>query len=184
MNIPEKEEQKQVFLLFHVLARSTQVLPQLFQLSGIWYDQKAMCEHSGFAIMYKGVYHNSSQAVTIKVFQKLDTEIWGWVFLLSYQAFTEVKLYIIIKELTLWAHLSHPQILPFYGFLPPWRWHLPCFSINREWKSPWVFKRSLRVWKITLDMYTSHHPLIIWCYMGFHSSQILLKGYFICIVWI
>ncbi|KAF9449503.1 kinase-like protein [Macrolepiota fuliginosa MF-IS2] len=76
------------------LSTSARVFPQRFVLKNVTYDPVFVAV-GGFASVHKGEYRKRSVCVKI-VFARVDEKE-------------------CIKELILWAHLSHPNILPLYG---------------------------------------------------------------------
>lgn len=132
VDVLASEEWKRVLSLFCKLAKFSQVYPQCYELRGIQYDLSPIAE-GGFADVHKGNYRG--QAVCLKIVRQFTARALrvsvavatGWIIYLLY--YTE-QMYI--KELALWSHLSHSNILPFYGV----------YSIDDSQKiclvSPWM----------------------------------------------
>ncbi|KXN90844.1 Serine/threonine-protein kinase HT1 [Leucoagaricus sp. SymC.cos] len=92
---------KQMLRLFTKLARSANVFPRCYELKGVELEMTKPQDGGGFADIYRGKC--GKQSICLKVvrsFRRQDNSK-----LLSAH----------IKELTLWAHLKHENILPFYG---------------------------------------------------------------------
>ncbi|KAJ3554667.1 hypothetical protein NP233_g12371 [Leucocoprinus birnbaumii] len=114
------------------LASSAGVYPRAHLLSGVTCDENEddPIGEGGFSTVYKGRYQG--EAVCVKVLRlSQDT-------LNSYY-----------KELTVWAHLNHPNILRFYGV---------CRSVNSAGRlvklslvSPWMKNGNLSTFAITLN---------------------------------
>ncbi|KXN87110.1 hypothetical protein AN958_09198 [Leucoagaricus sp. SymC.cos] len=80
------------------LAMSAQLYPQSFTLNGVSYNPKRpSVGQGGFAFVHKGTYKN--KPVCLKVPREPGVE----------------SLAVHLKELFLWARLTHRSILPFYG---------------------------------------------------------------------
>ncbi|KAF9449509.1 kinase-like protein, partial [Macrolepiota fuliginosa MF-IS2] len=90
-----------ILVILCKLATSARVYPQRFVLEALEYDTEAVTG-GGFATVHKGRYHGRSVCVKI-LFDRVGKKV-------SHKLLQEC-----IKELILWAHLSHPNILPFYG---------------------------------------------------------------------
>ncbi|KAF5361836.1 hypothetical protein D9756_002616 [Leucocoprinus leucothites] len=88
------EERNRVLALLSRITSSTRIFPQRYELKGIKYDSKPLAE-GGFG----KVYQTPDQHMCVKVMTQAD-----------HKASAEW-----IKELILWAHSSHSNILPFYG---------------------------------------------------------------------
>ncbi|KAF9441875.1 kinase-like protein [Macrolepiota fuliginosa MF-IS2] len=99
--IQEKEilftdEGNRILVMLRKLATSARVFPQHFVLKDATYDPMFVAMGS-FATVHKGRYRERSVCVKI-LFDQVDKKE-------------------CIQELILWAHLSHPNILPFYGIV-------------------------------------------------------------------
>ncbi|KAJ3576458.1 hypothetical protein NP233_g414 [Leucocoprinus birnbaumii] len=88
------EERNRVLALLSKLTSLTQTFPQCYEVKGIQYQSVPIAE-GGFGTVHRGLDLN----MCVKVMSRLDTS-----------ALTEW-----IKELVLWSHSSHPNVLPFYG---------------------------------------------------------------------
>lgn len=89
-------EQNRVLALLSRITSSTHVFPQCYELKGIKYCSSPIAE-GGYGAVHRGIDLN----VCVKVMTKVDSKtLTPW-----------------IRELILWAHSSHPNILPFHGLL-------------------------------------------------------------------
>ncbi|KXN89312.1 hypothetical protein AN958_05885 [Leucoagaricus sp. SymC.cos] len=96
---------KQMFLLLFRLARSFQVFPASYELQGIKCDLNNPVHHGGFGYVCKATHKGHRVCVkAVRLFQRQDSV---------------KQLRAIAKELVLWSHLSHPNIVPFYGVWVP-----------------------------------------------------------------
>ncbi|KAJ3570019.1 hypothetical protein NP233_g4676 [Leucocoprinus birnbaumii] len=87
--------------LLSKLAKSACVFPQCYELKGVELESTKPQDGGGFADIYKGTYEQQSICLkVVRVFRRQDNSK-----LLSAH----------VKELTLWAHLQHENISPFYG---------------------------------------------------------------------
>ncbi|KXN91150.1 Abelson tyrosine-protein kinase 2 [Leucoagaricus sp. SymC.cos] len=114
-----KGDKGKILILFCRLVSATKYLPQSYRLGNIKYDRDLVGE-GGSATVYKGKWKR--HAVCLKVpkstvenprpheINKLDN--------------------LSLKELVLWAHFSHPNVLPLYGVI----------SVGNKWSpvSPWM----------------------------------------------
>ncbi|KAF5354692.1 hypothetical protein D9756_005497 [Leucocoprinus leucothites] len=90
------EEQNRTLALLSKITSSTHIFPQRYEVKGIKYSPTPIAE-GGYGKVHRGIDLN----VCVKVTAKVDLQIMTpW-----------------IRELILWAHSSHPNILPFYGVL-------------------------------------------------------------------
>ncbi|KAF5356813.1 hypothetical protein D9756_006742 [Leucocoprinus leucothites] len=80
------------------LASSAGAYPKSYELGDVLYDPQECIGQGGYADVYKGSHQQ--RIVCVKVFRRAQDEH---------------SLNAYVKELTMWAHLSHPNILPFYG---------------------------------------------------------------------
>ncbi|KAF9451854.1 kinase-like protein [Macrolepiota fuliginosa MF-IS2] len=80
------------------LAKTACVIPRCYELSGIQCDSD-MVQQGGFADIYQGQYKN--QRLCLKILRLYSDQ--------------NTTMRSNIKELTVWAHLLHPNVLPFYG---------------------------------------------------------------------
>ncbi|KAF5361876.1 hypothetical protein D9756_002592 [Leucocoprinus leucothites] len=89
-------EQNRVLALLSRITSSTHILPQRYELKGIKYDSQPMAE-GGYGTIHRG----TDIDVCVKLMTQVDPKaLTPW-----------------IRELILWAHASHPNILPFCGVL-------------------------------------------------------------------
>lgn len=88
------DERNRALALLSRVTSSTCIFPQRYEVKGIKYRPMPIAE-GGFATVHEGI----NLKMCIKVMTRVDPK-----------AFTEW-----IKELILWAHSSHPNVLPFYG---------------------------------------------------------------------
>ncbi|KXN81652.1 hypothetical protein AN958_04057 [Leucoagaricus sp. SymC.cos] len=92
ISIPE--ERNSVLAILSKITSVTHIFPQRYELKGIKYCPKPIAE-GGFSNVHQGV----DPSMCVKVMKRLDPgALTPW-----------------IKELILWAHSSHPNVLPFYG---------------------------------------------------------------------
>ncbi|KAF5362327.1 hypothetical protein D9756_002589 [Leucocoprinus leucothites] len=90
------EEQNRVLALLSRITSSTHIFPQRYELKGIKYHACPMAE-GGYGTIHRGTDLN----VCVKVMTQVDPKaLTPW-----------------IRELIVWAHASHPNILPFCGVL-------------------------------------------------------------------
>ncbi|KAF5361872.1 hypothetical protein D9756_002598 [Leucocoprinus leucothites] len=90
------EEQNRVLALLSRITSSTHVFPRRYVIQGIKYDPRPMAA-GGFGTVHRGTDIN----VCVKVMTQVDPKaLTPW-----------------IRELILWAHASHTNILPFCGVL-------------------------------------------------------------------
>ncbi|KAF5361875.1 hypothetical protein D9756_002591 [Leucocoprinus leucothites] len=90
------EEQNRVLALLSRVTSSTHIFPRRYELKGIKYHTRPMAE-GGYGTVHRG----TDIDVCVKVMTQVD-----------HKALTPW-----IRELILWAHASHPNILPFCGVL-------------------------------------------------------------------
>ncbi|KAF5361874.1 hypothetical protein D9756_002590 [Leucocoprinus leucothites] len=89
-------EQNRVLAALSRITSSTHIFPQNYELRGIKYHSQPMAE-GGYGTVHRGTDIN----VCVKVMTQVDPKaLTPW-----------------IRELILWAHVSHPNILPFCGML-------------------------------------------------------------------
>ncbi|KXN87106.1 putative serine/threonine-protein kinase gdt2 [Leucoagaricus sp. SymC.cos] len=109
-----------------LIAASANVIPGCYRLKDIHLDQSYPVAQGGFGVVYKGTW--GSRPVSLKVVH------------LAHEGDESRKVDKSPKdyaqELTLWAHLSHPNILPLYGV----------FTIGHQpaLVSPWMPKGNLQ----------------------------------------
>ncbi|KAF9442430.1 kinase-like protein, partial [Macrolepiota fuliginosa MF-IS2] len=98
-NILTAVEQKRVLSILCKLAKAALVFPRCYELKGVSYDFRPL-QGGGFADVYKGKYKNDTICLKIiRIFQNDQRH----------------PLAAHAGELILWAFLSHPNLLPFYG---------------------------------------------------------------------
>ncbi|KAF5353889.1 hypothetical protein D9756_007267 [Leucocoprinus leucothites] len=88
------EERNRVLALLSRITSSTRIFPEPYELKYIKYDSMPIAE-GGFGTVHQA----SDPTMCVKVMTRVDPK-----------ALTEW-----IKELIIWAHTSHPNVLPFYG---------------------------------------------------------------------
>ncbi|KAJ3561616.1 hypothetical protein NP233_g10087 [Leucocoprinus birnbaumii] len=90
------EEQNRVLALLARITSSTHIFPQRYEIKGIKYDSKPIAGGG-----YGSVHRATDINACVKVMTQVDSKaLTPW-----------------IKELILWAHLSHHNVLPFCGVL-------------------------------------------------------------------
>lgn len=98
-DILSTDEGQHALTLLCKLGSSSRVYPQRYEISDPQFDEKdGPKTQGGFADVYKGSY--MGRAVCVKVIKRP-------------QSTHELGAYI--KEIVMWGHLSHPNILPFFG---------------------------------------------------------------------
>ncbi|KXN87112.1 Serine/threonine-protein kinase HT1 [Leucoagaricus sp. SymC.cos] len=140
----DMREQRHLRNLLIDLVASAKVIPGRYKLKDIHLDQSNPVAQGGFAVVYKGTWRNQSVGLKDRA-----------------------------KELTLWAHLSHPNILELYGV----------FTIKRQLAlvSPWMSGGNLQSY-VRKDPGKPKIPLILKITEGLnylHSVGIIhgdLKG--------
>ncbi|KAJ3564996.1 hypothetical protein NP233_g7925 [Leucocoprinus birnbaumii] len=90
----KSDERNRVLALLSKLTSTTRTFPQCYEVTGVKYQPVPIAE-GGFGTVHRGLDLN----MCVKVMSQVDTS-----------ALTEW-----IKELVLWSHSSHPNVLPFYG---------------------------------------------------------------------
>ncbi|KXN82813.1 Serine/threonine-protein kinase HT1 [Leucoagaricus sp. SymC.cos] len=89
------EERNRVLAILSRITSSTLIFPQRYELKGIKYDPRKRLAEGGCGIVYRG----ADPTICIKLMKRFDTgTLTAWV-----------------KEVILWAHSSHPNVLPFLG---------------------------------------------------------------------
>ncbi|KAJ3566372.1 hypothetical protein NP233_g7052 [Leucocoprinus birnbaumii] len=89
-------EQNRTLALLSRITSSTHVFPRRYKLKAIQYHSKPIAE-GGYGTVHRG----TDLDVCVKVMTQVDSKaLTSW-----------------IRELVLWAHVSHPNILPFCGVL-------------------------------------------------------------------
>ncbi|KXN80802.1 Cytokinesis protein sepH [Leucoagaricus sp. SymC.cos] len=126
----EEKTQKRIFSLLSGLSKSAQVFPARCKLTAVQCNLNIPLHQGGFGYVCKGIYN--SHTVCVKAVRLYAEEKASARFLRA-QA----------KELILWSHLSHPNIIPFYGVWVPDETAQVCMV------SPWMangdLNRYLRV---------------------------------------
>ncbi|KXN81654.1 Ribosomal protein S6 kinase alpha-5 [Leucoagaricus sp. SymC.cos] len=88
------DERNRVLAILSKITSVTHIFPQRYELNGVKYCPQPIAE-GGFGNVHQGV----DPSMCVKVMKRLDPNaLTPW-----------------IKELILWAHSSHPNVLPFYG---------------------------------------------------------------------
>ncbi|KXN84000.1 Serine/threonine-protein kinase HT1 [Leucoagaricus sp. SymC.cos] len=88
------DERNRVLALLSKITSYTHIFPRRYEIKSVKYSPKPIAE-GGFGTVYQG----TETSMCIKVMKRLDSgALTPWV-----------------KELILWAHSSHPNVLPFYG---------------------------------------------------------------------
>ncbi|KXN89682.1 Mitogen-activated protein kinase kinase kinase 5 [Leucoagaricus sp. SymC.cos] len=89
------EERNRVLAVLSRITSSTLIFPQRFELKGIKHGPRKFIDEGGCGTVYQG----ADPTICIKLMKRLDTgALMPW-----------------IKEVILWAHSSHPNVLPFLG---------------------------------------------------------------------
>ncbi|EKM78812.1 hypothetical protein AGABI1DRAFT_41025 [Agaricus bisporus var. burnettii JB137-S8] len=95
------DDRKYLLTLLQKLVKSAQVLPQCYKLQEVQCDFSRAREGGSFADIFQGQYGAQKVCVkAVRIFQRGDNTR---------------MLKAFAKEIVLWAHLSHENILPFYG---------------------------------------------------------------------
>ncbi|EKM78777.1 hypothetical protein AGABI1DRAFT_12585, partial [Agaricus bisporus var. burnettii JB137-S8] len=95
------KEGRGFFRLLKNLVKSSEVFPQCYKLRDLRCDFSQAREGGGFADIFEGEYRKRKVCVkAVRMFQKEDNSR---------------MLQTMAKEAVLWAHLTHENILPFYG---------------------------------------------------------------------
>ncbi|KXN82473.1 hypothetical protein AN958_02525 [Leucoagaricus sp. SymC.cos] len=102
----EEKTQKRILSLLSKLSKSAQVFPARCKLTAVQCNLNIPLHQGGFGYVCKGIYN--SHTVCVKAVRLYAEEKASARFLRA-QA----------KELILWSHLSHPNIVPFYGVWVP-----------------------------------------------------------------
>ncbi|KXN83999.1 Cytokinesis protein sepH [Leucoagaricus sp. SymC.cos] len=88
------EERNRVLALLSRITSATHIFPKRYELNGVRYTSQPFAE-GGFGSVHQGV----DTSMCVKVMKRLEPgALIPWV-----------------RELILWAHSSHPNVLPFYG---------------------------------------------------------------------
>ncbi|KXN89675.1 Wall-associated receptor kinase-like 8 [Leucoagaricus sp. SymC.cos] len=89
------KERNCVLAILSRITSSTLIFPQCYELKGIKYDPHKFIAQGGYGAVYQG----TDLSMCIKLMKQLNTgALTSW-----------------IKEVILWAHSSHPNVLPFLG---------------------------------------------------------------------
>ncbi|KAJ3552781.1 hypothetical protein NP233_g12795 [Leucocoprinus birnbaumii] len=92
---------ERILLLLSHLAQVFNVFPVSYELKGVDCDLNKPLDGGGFGNVYKAVHKD--QAVCVKAIRIYE------------QQSNEGRLRALSKELVLWAHLFHVNVVPFYG---------------------------------------------------------------------
>ncbi|KAJ3571101.1 hypothetical protein NP233_g3972 [Leucocoprinus birnbaumii] len=95
-HLPKSEEHSRALALLSRITSTMQIFPRRYELKAIRYHSRPVAE-GGYGTVHRGMDVDVCVKVTTQVDPKALTP---W-----------------IRELILWAHLSHPNILPFCGVL-------------------------------------------------------------------
>ncbi|KXN81573.1 hypothetical protein AN958_04442 [Leucoagaricus sp. SymC.cos] len=114
----EEKTRKRILSLLSRLAKSSQVFPARCKLTSVQCDLTKPLYQGGFGYICKGAY--MGRTVCVKAVRLYERQQDSALFLR------------VSKELILWSHLSHPNILSFYGV-----W-LPDESAQICIVSPWM----------------------------------------------
>ncbi|KXN92522.1 Alpha-xylosidase [Leucoagaricus sp. SymC.cos] len=87
------EEQNRVLAILSRITSSTLIFPQRFELTRIKHDLRKFIDEGGCGTVYQA----ADPTICIKMMKQLGTGA------------------LMIKEVILWAHSSHPNVLPFLG---------------------------------------------------------------------
>ncbi|KXN90938.1 Cell division control protein 15 [Leucoagaricus sp. SymC.cos] len=89
------EERNRVLAVLSRITSSTRIFPQRYELKGIKHERRKYIDEGGGGTVYQA----ADEITCFKVIRHLKPS----------------NLHAWIKEVILWAHLSHPNILPFFG---------------------------------------------------------------------
>ncbi|KXN91154.1 hypothetical protein AN958_02839 [Leucoagaricus sp. SymC.cos] len=92
------------------MAAETKCFPQSYQLRNVKSSRNLVAE-GGFAFVRKGKWHG--RTICLKLRKSTDTSIIGDR---EQEQIDKVEK-IFVKEFVMWAHFSHPNILPLYGIV-------------------------------------------------------------------
>ncbi|KAJ3572907.1 hypothetical protein NP233_g2778 [Leucocoprinus birnbaumii] len=111
------------------ITRAAQVFPTCYELKGVQCDLRGSPSNAGgFGAIYRGRYRGSS--VCVKAVQQYERD-----------SNVNIKLRTQATEFTIWAQLSHKNVVPFYGFYLPENYTVfPRICIV----SPWVDNGNLK----------------------------------------
>lgn len=111
-------EGRSILALLSKLAKTNQMFPQCYDLNGVHFDNIPQ-GGGGFADIYKGTYQDKTICLKIvRLFQQNDNSLLLKVGLKAISCHSnrfEFLEQAHVKELILWAHLRHQNILPFHG---------------------------------------------------------------------
>ncbi|KXN82314.1 Serine/threonine-protein kinase HT1 [Leucoagaricus sp. SymC.cos] len=100
-----RDQTKQMLSLLLRLSRLFQVFPASYELRGIECDLNKPIYEGGFGYVCKASHKGHIVCVkAVRLFQRQDST---------------KQLQALAKELILWSHLSHPNVVPFYGVWVP-----------------------------------------------------------------
>ncbi|KAF9447813.1 kinase-like protein [Macrolepiota fuliginosa MF-IS2] len=115
-DILQGDKGKQVLWLLYKLTKSTNVFPQYYRLKGVQVNPRAVAG-GAYSDVHRGWYKGKEVCVkAVRTFQEGNTE----------------RLTAYAAELIMWPHLSHINILPFYGVYMDQKLKRPCLI------SPWI----------------------------------------------
>ncbi|KXN89129.1 Cytokinesis protein sepH [Leucoagaricus sp. SymC.cos] len=113
----EVHEAKQILSVIRMIAKLSEIFPSGCELVGVDCDFGDRVSGGGFADIFRGMY--KGQAVCVKAARIANTN--------------RKNERAQAKEFMLWAHLSHPNILPFYGVYIPRHFNSPRICIVSQW---------------------------------------------------
>lgn len=133
-NTLELGKAKRVLKLLSGITKAAQVFPACYELNGVQCDLSQPHSEGGFGLVVRGTYGKHTVCVkAVRVYQKPDNNQKLWA---RAQA----------AEFTLWAHLSHQNIVPFYGlYLPENQGSIPRVCIVSPWMQNGDLKHYLSV---------------------------------------
>jgi serine/threonine protein kinase len=115
-HITLSNERNRMLALLSRITSSTRIFPQRHELKGIKYCPLPIAE-GGFGKVHQGL---SDPNICIKVTTRVDPTALTVFFLSILHAI--FRIYMIwqclqgyVRELIVWSHSSHPNVLPFYG---------------------------------------------------------------------
>ncbi|KAF5355177.1 hypothetical protein D9756_005478 [Leucocoprinus leucothites] len=134
-----RSDKRRALHLLAQLAKSAQVFPEKYVIQGIECDFSRVENEGSFGFIYKGRYQQRTVCVKgVRMYQRKDNQR---------------NLRVHAKELILSAHLSHPNILPFYGvYCPTELTSMHCTCIV----SPWMVNGDLSTF---LDSFPDTPPI-------------------------
>jgi serine/threonine protein kinase len=130
------------------LSKSSKLYPECLTITDLERDDDVL-DSGRFGEIYKGRSRN--QAICLKIIKvNRKTQIKHLLKVRQFGAFNNPKCLTsqtVFKEALLWGHLSHPNILPFYGI-----YHLEDTHGRISFVSPWMENGNV-------TEYLKRHPL-------------------------